>query len=364
MRTPGWAAIGLPAALAAVEGLIVTDPGNPTARALALLAAAGLLLRRHRPEAALLLALPGQWTGFLWLAPMFAVYSLAERYRRPWPAVLGAVVIALVDVRSFLDGTHPPALDTRTLLGVGYATLTGLAPTVIGMLVRTRRELAARITDLEATQRHERQLIEERALATERARLAREMHDVVAHQVSLMSVQASALQAAHPDPAVREAARELRRLSVTTLTELRHMVSVLRAAGARGTELTPQPTLDELRGLLDSSGMPVTATIDLPPGRRWPEPVERAAYRIVQESLTNIRKHAPGATVDVGLRYEDAALVIDIANGPAAAPPLRLPGGGHGLLGLRERAHHLGGTLRAAPVDGGGFRVEARLPAA
>ncbi|RCV48045.1 sensor histidine kinase [Marinitenerispora sediminis] len=353
MRTPGWLALGLPAALAALEGVLVTGPEDHLARGLALLAAGGLLLRRRLPWAALLLALPGQWTGFLWFAPMFAVYGLAERCRRPWPAVLGAAVVALVDIRSFLDAVQPPALDTRTLVSVGYAALTGAAPALIGMLVRTRRELAARITDLVATQRHERLLIEERALATERARLAREMHDVVAHQVSLMSVQAAALQAAHPDPDVREAARELRRLSVTTLTELRHMVTILRAAGARGTELTPQPTLDELRGLLDSSGMAVTAAIDLPPERRWPEPVERAAYRIVQESLTNIRKHAPGAHVDVGLRHEDAQLVIDISNGPAAAPPLRLPGGGHGLLGLRERAHHLGGTLRAAAPAAG-----------
>ena len=143
------------------------------------------------------------------------------------------------------------------------------------------------------------------------------------------------------------------------------MVGVLRAAGGDGRELSPQPTLADLPRLVAASGL--DAVLDTVPRQSppaWPEPVERAAYRTVQESLTNIRKYAPGASVSVRVRADGGRLQVEVRNGPAApgAEPLVLPSGGHGLVGLRERAQQLGGSLLARPTSEGGYLVSAVLP--
>jgi signal transduction histidine kinase len=247
-----------------------------------------------------------------------------------------------------------------------YSLMTAGAPVVLGLLVQTRRELGVRLEELTRGQEREQRLLAQSVLSTERARLAREMHDVVSHQVSLISIQAGALQVSTTDRAATvEAARTIRQLAVKTLEELRQMVGVLRAAGGDGRELSPQPTLADLPRLLAVSGLEAVLETDLGPlAAGWPEPVERAAYRTVQEALTNIRKHAPGSSVLVRVRAEAGRLRVEVRNGPAApgAEPLLLPSGGHGLVGLRERAQQLGGTLETRPTAEGGYLVSATLP--
>jgi signal transduction histidine kinase len=209
----------------------------------------------------------------------------------------------------------------------------------------------------------------EYAARGERARIARELHDVVAHHISMVAVQAETARLTTPG---MPAAGALRLSAIgdtarTALTEMRRLLGVLREdadteplAGRR-----PQPGLSELNELLDAardasgSGTRLIvygAPVALDPG------VELAAYRIAQEALTNSRRHAPGAAVDVELRYAGNVLYLRVRdNGPG--PPLALPDGTHGLLGMGERATAVGGRLRCSAAPGGGFLVEATLPA-
>jgi signal transduction histidine kinase len=197
------------------------------------------------------------------------------------------------------------------------------------------------------------------------------MHDVVSHQAGLIAVQAGALQVTAKDAGVREVAGTLRGLAVATLEELRSMILVLRAAGAGPTELAPQPRLADLPRLVAESEAGAILEIagycpeTLP---LLPEPIERAAYRTVQEALTNARKHAPGAATTVRVELRDDCLRVAVTNTATPTGPiggdgqLQLPGGGHGIVGLRERAALLGGTLAAGPTADGGFKVRLSLP--
>ena len=186
------------------------------------------------------------------------------------------------------------------------------------------------------------------------------MHDVVSHQVSLIAVQAGALQVSSPDPAARTAAGVIRSLAVRTLDELRQMVGVLRAEGAPTGGDKPQPTLDDLPRLVADSGLPAElvtdVTDDLAP------PLQRAVYRTIQEGLTNARKHAPGAAVRVSVRTSTATIDVVVENDPPTGAALILPSGGAGLRGLRERAELLGGRLTAAGGPDGAFRLAVSLP--
>lgn len=164
------------------------------------------------------------------------------------------------------------------------------------------------------------------------------------------------------DPDVEAGARTIRSLSVDTLDELRHMVTLLRASGGRATELTPQPTLADLHRLVTTSGIDSRLTGELPSDVSTT--AQRAVYRTVQEALTNVRKHAPGASALVRLRQADdgAAFSVTVTNTPPTRPSLPLPGSHQGLIGLRERADLLGGTLDSGPTVDGGFEVTLRIP--
>jgi len=237
----------------------------------------------------------------------------------------------------------------------------------LGRLARAREELRQQLVALDAAHCAEREMREARALERERLRLAREMHDVVSHQVSLIAVQAGALQVTAPDEAVRSSAATVRELAVATLEELRHMVGVLRAPRPGQAPLEPQPRLSDLRHLVEASGC--GASLDLEDGLVLEPPVERAVYRTVQEGLTNARKHAPGAAVAVRVARrarpegsEGLELEVVVANGPRAGRPLGLPSSRTGLVGLRERADLLGGALEAGADGEGGYRLELRVP--
>ncbi|QMU80218.1 two-component sensor histidine kinase [Streptacidiphilus sp. PB12-B1b] len=363
-----WVTLPVPAALAVLDALLANDLGSFVQMSTSLLAAAALLLRRRRPVLVLLLTMPGMQLSYIWLAPMLALYTVATCVRRRWVVALCALLVALVQFVPWPVFDYSIGWDRTTVLSALYSLLTAAAPVALGLLVQTRQELAVRLDELTRGQAREQELLAQSVLSMERARLAREMHDVVSHQVSLISIQAGVLQVRADDPeATVEGALTIRQLSVKTLEELRQMVGVLRAAGGGGRELSPQPTLADLPRLVAAGG--VDARLDSAPDvtapARWPEPVERAAYRTVQEALTNVRKHAPGSEVVVRLRAQGGALVVQVRNGPPepGAEPLLLPGGGHGLIGLRERAQQLGGTLDCRPTWNGGFVVQAVLPA-
>ncbi|WP_354641598.1 sensor histidine kinase [Kitasatospora camelliae] len=365
--TAPWLMLLLPALMSALDTALVARDVAPWQVVLSGLAAAVLLLRRRFPVPVMLATLPGTYVSSIWLAPITAVYTVAAARTRLRTTVLCASAFALVEFFHYPLADHPIAFDRDTVLNAITAVMLAAGPAALGLLTRTRRELADRLTELTEGQQRESRLLAERVLASERARLAREMHDVVSHQVSLISIQAGALQVSTTDPRARDTARTIRELSVRTLEELRQMVGVLRAASVRRDEpLAPQPRLADLPGLIEGSGLPVAGEFT-PGDRPWPEAVERAAYRTVQEALTNISKHAPGAEVRVRVAARGPRLVVEVRNGP---PPHRpdagapLPGGGHGLVGLRERAQLLGGSFTAAAGPDGGFTVRAELPAA
>lgn len=231
----------------------------------------------------------------------------------------------------------------------------------LGQLVQAGRELSLRLAEITEAREHERRLLAQGVLAKERAQLAREMHDVVSHQVSLIAVRAGVLQVGSRDPEAREAGATIRRLSVQTLDELRYMVGVLRTSGSRPAELTPQPSLADLQRLVDTSGIDAELHTDLPDD--LPPAVQRAVYRTVQEALTNVRKHAPGATATIRVHHEDGTVRATISNTTPARPALPLPGAHHGLVGLHQRAELLGGTVTSGPTADGGYELRLRLPA-
>ncbi|MFB4310167.1 sensor histidine kinase [Actinomadura sp. GTD37] len=249
--------------------------------------------------------------------------------------------------------------------GAAIAALAALA-TVWTALVRRRiLRRRAEAAALDASRRAFESTLLEHTARGERARIARELHDVVAHHISMISVQAETARLAVPGMPDEGAARLLAigDTARTALTEMRRLLGVLREdAGAEPTR-SPQPGLRELLGLVDEareSGVAGARLIVrgdvavLDPG------LELAAYRIAQEALTNARRHAAGAAVDVEVDYAADALRVTVRdNGPG---PGAGPADGHGLLGMRERAAAVGGGLRAGPGPLGGFVVEATLP--
>ncbi|MFE7525062.1 sensor histidine kinase [Kitasatospora sp. NPDC057542] len=362
--TAPWLMLLLPVLYSLLDAGLVAREAAWWQVALSTLAAVALFWRRRFPVAVLLLTMPGSWVDEIWLAPITAVYSVAAERPRPRVVVPCGILFALVEFFHWPLPEDIVTLSRATALDAIQAVMLAAGPAATGLLARTRRELAVRLDELTRGQERESRLLAERVLISERGRLAREMHDVVSHQVSLISIQAGALQVSSPDPAAVTAARTIRELSVRTLDELRQMVGVLRGTGGLpDAPLAPQPRLADLPRLIEESGL--AADTELVPGDRpWPEAVERAAYRTVQEALTNITKYAPDATVHVRVRAKGRRLRVEVRNeAPPVHPAEILPGGGHGLVGLRERAQLLGGTLTAGPTPDGGFEVRAELPA-
>jgi signal transduction histidine kinase len=251
------------------------------------------------------------------------------------------------------------------------------ASAATGIAVRARREARTRTAAGEALA----DTLTEHTARGERARIARELHDVVAHHISMVAVQAETARLTTPGLPAAGAQRfaEIGDTARAGLTEMRRLLGVLREdaedAGAAVADRHPQPGLPQLAELIDAareaSGAAARLIVSGPVAEFDPG-VELAAYRIVQEALTNARRHAPGAAVDVELRYGDNALHLRIRDngpGPARSPavggqaPAETPGGGHGLLGMRERALAVGGSLRTGADAGGGFFVAADLPA-
>jgi signal transduction histidine kinase len=322
---------------------------------LLLLATLPVAVRRIAPVPVLAVTLAAAlasslaYDNFPFPGPLIALYTVARHVRRP--SSLRAAGGTAVSLPLLILGD--PSLGFWEVFGI-YAVFA--AAWLLGDNLRTRRERAAR---LEA----ERKANVRRAAAEEQARIAREVHDIVGHSVSVMTIQAAAAGDAFDQrPAqVREALRAIESTGRETLAELRRLL-----AGARTDEtgsFAPAPGLDGLDALVErvrAAGLDVELSAQERPGS-LPPSVDLSAYRIVQEALTNTLKHANASRARVDVRQGNGSLEIEVADdgqGATAGPP------GHGIIGMRERAALFGGELSAGPAPGGGFVVRARLPVA
>ena len=266
--------------------------------------------------------------------------------------------------------THPDSLWAQLFFGFILTTPFVLC-WVLGRFTRIRRAYYGELEDRAARLERERDAQAKVAVAAERARIARELHDVVAHNVSVMIVQAdgaSYVMDGSPEQA-KQALATIASTGRQALEEMRRLLGLLRSADTTG-EYVPQPGVEQLPELLEqvrNAGLPVAFRVDGEP-RELPRGVELTAYRIVQEALTNARKHGgPQTSATVRIRFDDRGLDMLIEdNGRGASAELARDGGedgyGHGLIGMRERVGMVGGTLDAGPRPGGGFRINAVLP--
>ncbi|GHE36064.1 hypothetical protein GCM10018785_02230 [Streptomyces longispororuber] len=267
-----------------------------------------------------------------------------------WVRARRQVVTALAERAGRLEGEHAALAREHAALEREHAAL--------------EREHAALEREHAALER-EHAARAEQARITERARIAREMHDVVAHKVSLMVLHAGALEVAARDDDTARTAELVRATGREALTDLREVLGVLRAPGTAAEPRAPAPGLADLDRLLDASRAAGLTVERHDEGERRPLPaaVERAAHRVVQEALTNVHKHAGCTTVVVSVRYLPDSLAVSVRNSAPEAPSWHpLPGSGLGLVGLRERLELLGGRLRAGPEPGAAFVVRANIP--
>ncbi|MFI2105332.1 sensor histidine kinase [Isoptericola sp. NPDC019693] len=333
------------------------------------------------------------------VAPLIAlpwVIARTDLRRSLWCG--GATALALV-VTFWRDATVTPqavfsvALENGIvsyMSPVGYTVLgvLGLAVSVGAGLLRRlvsanadadaarqvaqRADVAAQEARRQATAEARRAAdlrAESEALRTELTRqeerdlIAREMHDTVAHQLSLVSLEAASLEVSSEDPGVGDAARSMRSSAHRALEEMRTLIKSLRDGAEEYSGAAP--SLADLADLLDGArerGVDVTATVFVTDADAAPPGLTRAVYRVVQESLTNAAKHAPGTRVDVSVRARPGAGMDVVVRNDAAAAGVGVPGGGVGIPGMRERCEALGGSFDAGPTDDGGFRVRAHLP--
>jgi signal transduction histidine kinase len=277
---------------------------------------------------------------------LVTLYSVGARARIEHGIAVLAGYLALAWVSVYAAAGSGPS-------DFAFAAIVVVAPWGVGRIAGAR--LAAAVAARERARR---------AVAEERARIARELHDVVAHAVGVIVVQAGAAEQIldnNPE-AAREALADIRRTGKDALVDLRRMLGLLRADDDASAAVEPQPGLDDLEPLaerLRHAGLPVELSIEGKP-RPVPAGVALTAYRVVQEALTNVLKHATDARAQITLVYGSEALELSVTNDGTATT--NGGGTGHGLIGMRERVSIYGGELDAAPLPGGGFRVLARLP--
>ncbi|CAL9485327.1 sensor histidine kinase [Streptomyces sp. enrichment culture] len=400
----------------AAEGVpFARDAGIPLAVGVVfgLLAGSVLVVRRKWPIAVVLVAIAVTPAEMGFLMGIVGLYTLAasELPRRiigslAGMSLLGSLVVTFV--RLGQDSAQKDLQFGDWLLPFASITMSLGAtapPLLLGLYVGQRRRLMESLRERADSLERELQLLAERAeeraewaRGEERTRIAREMHDVVAHRVSLMVVHAAALQAVarkDPEKAVRNAAL-VGDMGRQALTELREMLGVLRSGGegvraeraavplaavgvaaaaaasraAEGGEVSSEgpslAELDELVGQSAAAGMVVDLSVE-GEGRPYAAEVESTAFRVVQEALTNVHKHAAGAKTYVRLAHRVSEIAMQVENEPppevSAESSARLPSGGNGLVGMKERVAALGGVFVSGPTDAGGFRVSAVIPA-
>lgn len=348
------------------------DLTRPAVLALALASAAAAGTARRRLLPLLVVAAAGwAWWG-LWPAVVVASYYAGTR---PWPwarlvAYVGSAVV-LVALPPLVPAVADPRVGSGAGNAVALAGLLVLLPVTSGLWVGARRRVLEGLRQRAEQLEREQAALAERERAVERARIARDMHDVVAHRVSLMVVQAGALEVRTTDAATAQAAGTIRVLGREALTDLRDVLGVLRQPGD-GQPTAPPPGLADLGPLLARSrtaGTQVSWHEEGAPSRPLPAAVQTTAYLVVQEGLANVHRHAAGAPTAVRLHHQEQDLEVEVTNDrpgrhPAAtrSVDLSMPTSGHGLTGLRERLALLGGQLDAGPRATGGFRLAARIP--
>ncbi|MFC5287584.1 sensor histidine kinase [Actinokineospora guangxiensis] len=286
------------------------------------------------------------------------VYNIVLHGRR-WAALVSIAALGVLGARPW---------DTSTDLVLATVTMV-VVPALIGLYIGAHRGLVQALTDRAERLEREQHLREEQARADERVRLAAEMHDVVSHRLSLMVLHLGAMGLSATDERTRSAAEELRAAGCEALNELRELVGVLREDRGDPTtpaddEPAPVPSLEQLIAESLAVGVVVDLVLEGNPNPTS-RAVGRTAYRVVQESLTNIRKHAPGASATVLVRYLGDRLRLTVRNDTGIGPVDQVlvnSGSRTGLLGLRQRVELVGGSLQAGPREDGGFEVDAILP--
>lgn len=319
-----------------------------------------IVRRRHPVGLAVFAAVFSTIAGAGVFSALVILYSLAAYT----PSRRTIWTIAGVGYVANLAFPGPAANDASLLVQVIFGVAFTVTPVLLGLYMGARKQLLASLQERAARLEREQHLLAERARGEERTRIAREMHDVVANRISVMVVHAGALKAiAVRDPhRAAETASVIGDMGRQALEELRHVIGVLR----QGEEALPQEavTLAHVRELVGQSGA-AGLSVDLSirgEERPMPTAVGRTVYRLIQEALTNVHKHAGAAPTRVDLGLLPEAVEVEIANDPpTAAPDHGLPSGGNGLLGLRERVTALGGSFEAGP-RGDGYAVRARLP--
>lgn len=387
---------GVSAVECAWEGVpFAAEAGLPTAVGVVFGFAVGatLVLRRRWPIAVVLVGIAVSPAAMGFLLAVVGMYTLASsEVPRRVTATLASMSLAATFVVMYLRTRGDVEADTTlvvVLSGFVAVALT-VPPVLFGLYIGARRRLMESLQERADSLERELSLLADRAeeraewaRTEERTRIAREMHDVVAHRVSLMVVHAAALEAV----AVKDPARAAKNAALVgdmgrqALTELREMLGVLRAAPKPAPAPVPAvpvlavafaggvedgPSLGELDALVGQSraaGM----TVEMLVHGEWaayPAEVEQTGFRVVQEALTNCHKHAPGARVVVRLAHRAGEVAMQVENGPCdgKAPEPGLPSGGNGLVGMRERVLGLGGVFVSGPTDAGGFKVSAVLP--
>jgi signal transduction histidine kinase len=280
-------------------------------------------------------------------AMLFCLYSVGVRCERNITIAVGVVT----GIGAFVLGPRE-SIVACILIAIVL---------VFGYNVRQRRAVQVQI--VEQARAHG----QAQAVLQERQRIARELHDVVAHHMSVIAIQAEAApyKVAEPQPELAESLADIRKLALEGLTELRRVLGVLRTE-TLDAETAPQPDVDRIGELIESArgaGLTVETLVSGPP-RPVPAATGLSAYRITQEALSNVMKHAPGAKVKITMGYGPGWFTLTVRNGPGtvAIEALEETGGGHGLIGMRERAGMLGGEITAEPTSEGGFVVTAKLP--
>ena len=370
-RLPTWLTDYGPVAFIVLESVVAIRIEHSTPRlplVLGLVVTAIALAVRHRSPlvalgVVLAVAVAVGYAATVTLPILLALFTVAEYTPRPRLVVAAIVSAAVLVGADFLHGSTPGVGQM-----VSHAILAGLA-VALGLFIRARADYVGGLRERATRLERERELLAEQAVADERVRIARELHDVVAHNVSLMVVQSQALAATGAEGERRAALGSVADLGREALAEMHRMLGVLRLPDGNGSgaEREPQPGVRDLQLLiartreagldaqLHVSGRPV----ELPAG------VDLSAYRIVQEALTNVIRHARAEHAEVNLVYGEGAVevsVVDDGSGPGASGG-NGAAGGHGLVGMRERVALFGGRLDAGAGGGGrGYRVKATLP--
>lgn len=343
--------------LSLLDVVLAVRPSLDPGYLLSVIGCLALLVRRRWPVICYLLVIPGMLLGYILIAAAVALYTLVVQRRLSWRWSL--VVGIPMMLSEFIVYPFPEFLTIsfpHQLARLEYAVLYTLAPVALGRTVLTGRHLAEALAESSRERQTRIEARVQQAVTDERLRIARELHDSVAHQITLVNIRSAALDVSSDDPKVREIGSDIRTLTRGTLRELRSTLTVLRSSGASARP----PNRDDLAALIATCTSPVTVDGELPDAL---EPATaRTVYRLIQESLTNAQRHAPGTRIRISFGTDGEALSLKVENSAPRAVVRSADGTGLGLIGLEERVRARHGHFTAGATMVGGWRVSATLP--